>query len=82
MMKKSIVALVEIVLYFAIMKRFNLLSEWTIAIGVGIALVLMIVSYLDDLIYKLDDIETRLMCIEVRINELNKNYQQNNVCED
>ena len=82
MMKKSIVALVEIVLYFAIMKRFNLLSEWTIAIGVGIALVLMIVSYLDDLIYKLDDIETRLMCIEVRINELSKNYQQNNVCED
>lgn len=82
MMKKSIVALVEIVLYFAIMKHFNLLSEWTIAIGVGIALVLMIVSYLDDLIYKLDDIETRLMCIEVRINELSKNYQQNNVCED
>lgn len=82
MMKKSIVALVEIVLYFAIMKHFNLLSEWTIAIGVGIALVLMIVSYLDDLIYKLDDIETRLMCIEVRINELNKNHQQNNVCED
>ena len=82
MMKKSIVALVEIVLYFAIMKHFNLLSEWTIAIGVGIALVLMIVSYLEDLIYKLDDIETRLMCIEVRINELSKNYQQNNVCED
>ena len=82
MMKKSIVALVEIVLYFAIMKHFNLLSEWTIAIGVGIALVLMIVSYLDDLIYKLDDIETRLMCIEVRINELSENYQQNNVCED